>query len=103
MRTVLVATALLVASRDAGAEDEALHSTSDVVLWTAAGFQLGHQLDHFGRKDFAFPAVGLPILFYGTHLGGRYLLDGGPLYFTVVDTVWLIGYSITHFSGVIET
>jgi hypothetical protein len=102
---IVVAGALSVLApiAPAHADDDTLRSTVDVALWTAAGCQLGHQLDHFGRKDFAAPAVVLPLLFYTTHIGARYVLDGGPLYFTVVDSFWLIGFSITHFTGVVET
>ena len=107
MRTSKLSCAVVVmgslATTTARADDADLRSTADVALWSAAGFQLGHQLDHFGRKDFSAPAIGLPILFVGSTLGGRYLLDGGPLYFTIVDSFWLVGYGITHFSGVVET
>jgi hypothetical protein len=98
-----VVIALAIACLPAAARADELRSTSDVFLWTAAGFQLGHQIDHFGRSDFSAPAIGLPLVFFASTLGGRYVLDGGPLYFTVVDAFWIVGFSITHFSGVVET
>lgn len=61
---------------------------SDIIMWTAIGFGLGHQLDHALRDEPLEPPFWGSFAAYPVYLTG-YFFDLGPNYFLIADVVGL--------------
>ena len=103
LRIVAIAAVLLMClSAGVFAGEAPDYGRSDAVLWTTLGLGALHHADHVLRANHSgFPFTSQVTTFTGTlaiypFVVGGYLLDAGPLYWIVFDSLAFVGLALAH-------
>jgi hypothetical protein len=82
-------------------DEEPSYTRSDIIFWTTISLVASHHIDHALRDDFGWPQnrkvkPPLPtLMFYPVMIGGK-LLDMGPNFWLIANSVVMLGMGLGH-------